>query len=60
MKVKYSIKRYGTYEYREADIDLEQAVRDEVASTVSCCAGFEDDALETIEIDYTETVKNMP
>ena len=59
MIVKFSITRYGSPEYRTIDISLEDAVAAEFEGTVSSCGGYEDDALSTIQIDYTETASEL-
>lgn len=57
MKVKVSIERYGRREYREINVDLEEAVRRELESTVFSCAGYDDNALDTVEIEHNETAR---
>lgn len=57
MKVKCSIARYGNYEFREVDIDLEEAVRKELESHVFSCGGFDNNALDSVTVDYNETAQ---
>ena len=57
MKVKICITRYGQPEFRTIDVDLEGAARAEMEGTVFSCGGFEEDALETLEVDHGETAQ---
>lgn len=59
MKVYFNIKRYGSIEERTIDIDVEQQIKDEMKNTIFSLAGFEPDAEETIEVDYTKTAKGL-
>lgn len=57
MRVKFCIERYGSYEFRTADIDLVSACKEEMEGTVSSCGGYEDDALDSIQIEESETAQ---
>lgn len=59
MRVHYSIQRYGCTEFRTVDIDLEEVVKREMQDTIETIGGFESDALETIEIEWPETLREL-
>lgn len=59
MNVDYYVKRYGSFERRSMEIDIEQLAKDDLIETMGSIGGFEDDAPDTIEILYDELAKDL-
>lgn len=57
MDIKVRVPRYGGYDYRTVSLDVEPMVREEIVDLAMSFEGFPDDAPDTTEIDWEETVK---